>query len=144
MKSKLLLCGLLVVMLGCGGAKEKEGTTKEPADTSTAPAEGDGAAVTEQSEMLVAVVKYCGSCGQEKGSAVCCLEGAETCPDCNLAKGSPLCCKVPAELAGKDFCGKCGQVAGSEECCKEGAVMCVKCGLAEGAPLCCKLAETES
>jgi hypothetical protein len=140
MKSKLLLCGLLVVMLGCGG------TTEEPADTPAAPAEGDGAAVTDQAATLtlVSAVKYCGSCGQEKGSADCCLEDAETCADCNLAKGSPLCCKVPAELAGKDLCGKCGNVAGSEECCQEGAVMCVKCGLAEGATLCCKLTETES
>ena len=61
MKSKLLLTGLLVVVLGCGGSTEEQA----PADT-PAPAEGDGAAVTEQAETLVAAVKYCGSCGQER------------------------------------------------------------------------------
>lgn len=141
MKSKLFLIGLLVVVFGCGG------TTEEPAPTPETPAEGGeggGAAVMETETMLVSVEKYCGTCGQEQGSADCCKEGAEKCGECTLAKGSPLCCKISAELVGKDFCGKCGQVAGSADCCKEGAEMCTDCGLAKGAPLCCKLTEKDA
>ena len=141
MKSKLFLIGLLVVVLGCGAADEPAAA---PADTSETPAESDGAAVTETDTTLVSVEKYCGSCGQAKGSEACCVESAEKCSECSLAKGSPLCCKVSAEFAGKDLCGKCGQVAGSEDCCKEGAEMCVDCGLAKGAPLCCKLTEKDA
>ncbi len=140
MKSKLFLIGLVVMVLGCGGATEEPAPTPDPAT----PAEGDGAAVLDTNTTLVSVEKYCGSCGQAKGSEACCAEGAEKCGECALAKGSPLCCKVPAELAGKDFCGKCGQAAGSEDCCKEGAEMCVDCGLAKGAPLCCKLTEKDA
>ncbi len=40
-----------------------------------------------------AEAKLCGDCGQEKGTAECCAEGAEKCPNCNKHKGSPGCCK---------------------------------------------------
>ena len=40
-----------------------------------------------------AEAKLCDSCGQEKGTAECCAEGAEVCEKCSKHKGSPGCCK---------------------------------------------------
>ena len=40
-----------------------------------------------------AEAKLCGSCGQEKGAAKCCADGAEVCEKCEKHKGSPGCCK---------------------------------------------------
>jgi hypothetical protein len=79
----------------------------------------------------------CGHCGQVKGTAECCQEGAEKCASCSLAKGSPGCCTIQA---GTDvaLCEKCGQIAESEACCQPGAESCEKCGLAKGSPGCCK------
>jgi hypothetical protein len=90
-------------------------------------------------ELTLTAAKYCGKCGQAKGSESCCAKDAVVCDKCEFAKGSPLCCKVAKNADGKDFCGKCGQVAGSEVCCAKDAVVCTKCNLAKGSPLCCKL-----
>ena len=40
-----------------------------------------------------AEAKLCDSCGQNKGTAECCAEGAEACEKCSKHKGSPGCCK---------------------------------------------------
>ena len=34
----------------------------------------------------------CNGCGQDKGSAECCADGAEVCDKCTKHKGSPGCC----------------------------------------------------
>ena len=42
-------------------------------------------------------VKYCKSCGYEKGTEACCSESNKACTKCGLAQGSPICCKVKAD-----------------------------------------------
>lgn len=82
-------------------------------------------------------VALCGSCGQMKGSDVCCAEGATACEGCKLAKGSPGCCKM---AKGEDaaLCTGCGHIKGAEACCTEGAERC-GCGMIKGSPGCCKM-----
>jgi hypothetical protein len=82
----------------------------------------------------------CGLCGETKGDAKCCKEGAELCSICGLHKGSVLCCST-AINGRRDviLCRKCGEVAFSSKCCKEGAVACPKCGLHKGSPGDCKI-----
>jgi len=84
----------------------------------------------------------CPLCGEIKGSAKCCVQGAAKCPKCGLNKGSIGCCRQLRPAPGeKDvvLCPKCGQVKGSATCCVAGAIRCPKCGLAKGSPGCCKL-----
>ncbi len=83
-------------------------------------------------------VTLCGSCGQVKGSKLCCVKSAEKCPRCGLAKGSPGCCRIKRGKTVK-VCGKCGQIKGSEACCKPGAKKCKGCGLDKASPGCCRI-----
>lgn len=131
MNAKWMILGLLVLALGCQPAEDTAPAPEAPAPE--APVDGSAAATTP-----VSIVKYCGQCGQAKGSEACCATTAETCASCDFHKGAALCCKVTKDAEGRDFCGKCGQVAGTEVCCAKDAETC-DCGMAKGSPLCCKL-----
>ena len=48
----------------------------------------------------------CNGCGQIKGTAVCCAEGAEACAGCKLNKGAPGCCNL--EKTGTESEGPAG------------------------------------
>lgn len=115
----------LTLVLGCENT-----TTATPDQPTDQPAAG--AAGTD----AVAQLSLCGKCGQVKGSAACCAQGAVTCAKCGLVKGSPGCCAI---TKGTDavLCAKCGQVKGSDACCAADAVKCAKCGLVKGSPGCC-------
>ena len=135
MKKSLSLLGCVAVLaIACWGCKQetKQAASVEPA-SATSTAEGEEHGDHEHPEVML-----CGLCGQIKGSADCCKEGAEKCEKCSLVKGSPGCCIM---TAGQDvtLCAHCGQIKGSADCCKEGAEKCEKCGLAKGSPGCCKM-----
>jgi hypothetical protein len=88
-----------------------------------------------------AEITLCGLCGETKGDAKCCKEGAAICAICGLHKGSILCCST-AINGRRDviLCRKCGEVAFGKKCCQEGvAAVCPKCGLHKGSPGCCKI-----
>lgn len=85
-------------------------------------------------------VTLCGNCGQVKGSADCCKQGATLCKACGLHKGSPGCCRIKK---GKmvTLCGNCGQCKGSDLCCckKPDQPRCKGCGLFSKSPGCCRI-----
>jgi hypothetical protein len=83
----------------------------------------------------------CNGCGQIKGTAVCCAEGAEACAGCKLHKGAPGCCKIEDGVQ-LIVCGGCGEIKGTEVCCAEGCEACTACGLHKGSPGCCNLEKT--
>ena len=94
--------------------------------------DSDGATVT------LATVSLCGSCGQVKGSGVCCKADAKICGKCSLADGAPGCCIMkPGDKVA--LCATCGHIAGADACCKEGAEKCAECQLVKGSPGCCKI-----
>ena len=123
MKNMIAVCSLLslaiVVSLGCGDSTTSElGATVNKALYKSAP--------------------LCAGCGEIKGSAACCAEGAEKCAGCSFSKGSPGCCKMK-EGVQLTLCGGCGEIKGTDSCCGEGADVCTACGLHKGSPGCCKL-----
>ena len=86
-------------------------------------------------------VKLCTSCGQIKGSPLCCKPNQPKSSSCSLAKGSPSCGKTPKDATSATICTKCGQIKGSELCCKPNQTKCTKCGLVKGSPGCCKISK---
>ena len=123
-----LLCALSVTLVGCQPADDAgDGNTTTAASNSSA---------TETVEVATIL---CGQCGEEKGSATCCAQTAETC-ECGMHKGSALCCvELPADAAGKDICSQCGHVAEAGHTCDGDCEKCAECGLHAGSPACCKL-----
>jgi hypothetical protein len=93
-------------------------------------------------QAAAASVELCTTCGQIKGSELCCKPDQPKCAGCSLAKGSPGCCKIPAGAQSAAICTKCGQIEGTEVCCKPGQTTCAGCGLVKGSPGCCKLPKT--
>ena len=148
-----LLTMLAIFAWGC--TEHPSETTSSDADrTATQPetdqngeeyADMEDQAPKTDGEVKLVSLAYCGKCGHQKGSELCCKEGAAKCEKCGLAEGSKLCCvKLSADAKGKDLCGKCGHVEGTEICCKKDAQKCEKCGLANGSPLCCKLTKKDA
>lgn len=87
-------------------------------------------------------VDLCVSCGQIKGSDLCCKPDQPKCSECGLAKGSPGCCNIPEGAKTAALCAKCGQIKDSELCCKPDQPTCPSCGLVKGSPGCCKIPKT--
>ena len=117
----------LVLAVGCETAAPKR--------------QADGAG-TKAASADAKQVFLCTSCGEIKGSSVCCkAEGRKKCASCGLFKGSPGCCKIPPGAKGPvQLCTKCGEIKGSPPCCKaEGRTKCASCGLFKGSPGCCKI-----
>ena len=92
------------------------------------------------SDVSPGVLALCTSCGEIKGTSMCCRADAAICPGCSLAKGSPGCCRIEKGSAEKFvLCTKCGQFKGTAICCQEGQMTCAKCSLVKGSPGCCKI-----
>ncbi len=124
MKNIQLTMAMLALILLVGCDKKTESTTG-----------GNSANTTKVSALDTDV---CGKCGCCAGCADCCNAASEKC-SCGFNKGSLLCCVEGVKPGDATYCKKCGHVKGSESCCAEGNTVCAKCGLAKGAPLCCKL-----
>ncbi|MHC4563325.1 MAG: hypothetical protein ACYS8X_11190 [Planctomycetota bacterium] len=121
--SCLVVAGILAVGFAAGCEGEATTPTKVTEAKSDAPE-----------------VFLCATCGQIKGSDVCCKPGQPTCDKCGLVKGSPGCCNLPKDATGDvALCTECGQIKGSDACCKPGQELCPKCKLAKGSPGCCKI-----
>ena len=97
---------------------------------------GEGRAAASDS------VDLCVSCGQIKGSDLCCQPDQPKCSECGLVKGSPGCCNIPKDAKTAALCAMCGQIKGSELCCKPNQATCPSCGLVKGSPGCCKIPKT--
>ncbi len=112
---RLILCFTVLLLAGCQAAQMS-------------------------SEVAPGAVGVCTSCGQIKGTDVCCNPDAPMCSKCDLAKGSPGCCRIEkGSTEPISICTKCGQFKGTDACCQPGAAACTGCGLAKGSPGCCKL-----
>jgi hypothetical protein len=86
----------------------------------------------------ISPAQICGQCGEVKGSARCCQEGAGICEHCGLHKGSPGCCAA-GMTQGKDArtCPQCGDIAvEGHRCDMTGKTVCPSCGLFRGSPGC--------
>ncbi|MEE9131894.1 MAG: hypothetical protein V3T84_17925 [Phycisphaerales bacterium] len=122
------LIGLMQV--GCKSTKEAT-TQPEMAQVSTQP---------EMAPVSPGALALCTSCGQFKGTAVCCQADQALCAACGLAKGSPGCCRIAKDSAEPvAVCLACGHIKGDALCCQPGQLRCESCGLVKGSAGCCKI-----
>jgi hypothetical protein len=94
----------------------------------------------EMAPVSPGALALCTSCGQFKGTAVCCQADQTLCAACGLAKGSPGCCRIEKDSAEPvAVCLACGHIKGDALCCRPGQLRCESCGLVKGSAGCCKI-----
>jgi ribosomal protein L36 len=112
---------MAVIALGCQNQKTDNNVAimKVSTDTTACCATADPIAAQNATGTVKTSTKVvCTSCGQIKGTDVCCHANMPIC-GCGLQKGAPGCCKI---TKGSDevivICMSCEQFKGTENCCK--------------------------
>jgi hypothetical protein len=112
---------MAMIALGCQNQKTDSNlaATKASTDTAACCATTDPVAAQSATGKIKTSTKVvCTSCGQIKGTDVCCRADMPTC-SCGLHKGSPGCCKITKDSDEVIvICASCEQFKGTENCCR--------------------------
>ncbi len=128
LKGTALVCVMALMSIAQVACSSTESTTTQP----------------EMAQVSPGAMALCTSCGQFKGTAVCCQADQTLCAACGLAKGSPGCCRIEKDSADPvAVCLACGHIKGDAQCCQPGQLRCESCGLVKGSAGCCKVPDSQ-